>query len=135
MNDPESYWTPLCDLRARLKLWVRLAWREGDATEAWPWGGLLIIPVEGYLESGGGPIPIRDVEWVDVSTMRVKGGMAGRPLEFIDIKGEILAGLRETQLEWELRESTWTVERIFQDEPVQLLRFVNPFGPASVSRE
>ena len=130
MDSPESYCSPLCDLRNKLHLWVRLACREGDATEAWPWSMLLIMPVKGYLESGGGPIPIRDVEWVDVSTMRVMGGMAGRPLELIDIKDEVLAGLRETQLDWELRETTWTREGRFYDEPVRLLRFVNPFGPA-----
>jgi hypothetical protein len=60
---------------------------------------------------------------------RINGGMAGRPLKFIDIKDEILAGLRGMQLCWELRDTTWSEERIFENEPVQVARFVNPFGP------
>jgi hypothetical protein len=87
------------------------------------------VPAEGYLEASGGPIPLRDVEWVEVSTSRIKGGIAGRPREMIDAKDEILAGLRETQLSWELRESVWSVEGIFEEEPVKVVRIVNPFGP------
>jgi len=88
---------------------------------------MLKIPVPGYLEWWAEPCPLRDVEWVEVSTSRIKGGIAGRPLEFVDVKDEILAALRGTQLDWELRESTWSVEGIFEDKPVQVLRFVNPF--------
>jgi hypothetical protein len=87
------------------------------------------MPEVGYMESWGGPVPLRDVEWVEVSTMRIKGGMAGRPLQFIDIKDEILAGLQGAQLDWEVRESTWSVQGVFGEEPVQVLRFANPFGP------
>jgi hypothetical protein len=64
-----------------------------------------------------------------ISTSRIKGGMAGRPLHFVDAKDEILAALRETQLHWALRESTWSREGVFKEEPVQVVRIVNPFGP------
>ena len=87
------------------------------------------MPVESYLEGCEGPTPVRDVEWVEVSTNRVKGGLRGLPLEMVNVKNETLAGLVETQLCWELRETTWSMDRIFQDEPVQVLRFMNPFGP------
>ena len=72
---------------------------------------------------------MRDVEWVEVSTSRIKGGMAGRPRQMVDAKNEILAGIRGTQLTWELRESTWSVEGVFKEEPVQVIRIRNPFGP------
>jgi hypothetical protein len=58
---------------------------------------------------------------------RVKGGMAGRPLQMIDVKDEFLAGLRGIQLSWELRDSTWSIPRVFENEPVQVIRFANPF--------
>lgn len=87
------------------------------------------MPVEGYLEGCEGPTPVRDVEWVEISTNRVKGGLRGLPLEMVNVKNETLAGLVETQLCWELRETTLSMDRIFQDEPVQVLRFMNPFGP------
>lgn len=129
MEDALSYWPPLCKLVSQLRCWVRIVWREGTSTLEGPWGRLLTVPAEGYLEASGGPIPLRDVEWVEVSTSRIKGGIAGRPREMIDAKDEILAGLRETQLSWELRESVWSVEGIFEEEPVKVVRIVNPFGP------
>ena len=74
---------------------------------------------------------LRDVEWIEISTSIIKGGMAGRPLQIVDVKDEILAGLRGMQISWELRETTWSKEKFFEDEPVQIIRFVNPFGPMS----
>ncbi|MPS68761.1 MAG: hypothetical protein E2586_09710 [Novosphingobium sp.] len=94
----------------------------------------LLMPVEGYLEGPGVLQPLRDVEWVDVSLSYLKGGMAGLPLQIVDDrKGEILSGLRATQLDWQLREATWLVDHVnhFDEEkPVQLVRVMNPFfGP------
>jgi hypothetical protein len=91
------------------------------------WGQLLTIPVTGYLEGPEGPIPLRDVEWVEISTNTIKGGLAGRPLQLIDVKDEILAALGGTPAIWTIRESTWSKERLFADEPVQLIRIANPF--------
>ena len=90
------------------------------------------MPVQGYLEGPDGPVPLRDVEWVEVSTCRIKGGMTGRPWQMIDAKDEILAGLRETQLSWELLESTWSVQGVFEGKPVQVVRIANPYGPHQV---
>jgi hypothetical protein len=90
---------------------------------------LLTIPTEGYLEGPGGPIPIRDVEWVEISARCIFGGIAGRPRQMVDIKDDILSGLRATQLTWEVRESAWSVEGVFDEEPVQVIRVLNPFGP------
>ena len=88
---------------------------------------LLTIPVKGYLEGPGGPIPLRHVERVEVSTNTIKGGLAGRPLQLIDIKDEILQGLEGTRAIWTLQDGTWTMDRFFTDEPVQLIRIANPF--------
>jgi hypothetical protein len=129
MSDASSYWSPLCTLVSQLRCWVRVASRSHASTQEGRWGQLLTMPTEGYLETSGGPIPLRDVEWVEVSTSRIKGGVAGRPRQMIDAKDEVLAGLRGTQLSWELRESTWSLEGVFEEEPVQVVRIVNPFGP------
>ena len=129
MKDAESYWSPLCKLVSQLRCWVRIAWREGSSTQEGWWGQLLTIPTKGYLESAGGPTPLRDVEWVEISTSRIKGGIAGRPRQMVDAKDEILTGLKETSLSWELRESTWSIAGIFEEEPVQVIRILNPFGP------
>jgi hypothetical protein len=95
MNDAKNYWIPVCDLVSRLRCWVRVAWKEDGATQDGHWGQLLTMPVEDYLEGPGGPISIRHVEWVEVSTNYVRGGIAGRPLQMIDAANEILAALRE----------------------------------------
>lgn len=123
----ETYWAPLCRLTSELKCWARLVWKEGSYLQEGRWRQLLTIPVTGYLEGPGGPVPLRDVEWVEISTNTIKGGLAGRPLEMVDVKDEILAGLSGTQAIWTLRESTWSKERLFVDEPVQLIRIANPF--------
>ncbi|HKD22345.1 MAG TPA: hypothetical protein VKB71_10040, partial [Rhizomicrobium sp.] len=83
----------------------------------------------GYLEASDGPILLRDVEWIEVSTRRIKGGVAKRPRQMVDVKHEILTGLKEMQLHWELRESRWTVEGVLEEEPVQVVRVVKPLGP------
>lgn len=129
MEDPSSYWSPLFELRSQLRCWVRVAWKEGTSTQEGEWGQLLIMSVQGYLEGPSGPVPLRDVEWVEVSTCRIKGGVAGRPWQMIDAKDEILAGLRETQLSWELLESSWSVQGVFEGKPVQVVRIANPYGP------
>jgi hypothetical protein len=87
------------------------------------------MPTEGYLEVSGGPVPLRDVEWVEISTKRILGGVAGHPRQTADIKAELLSRLSGTPLSWELRDSTWSVEGIFDEEPVVVLRVLNPFGP------
>jgi hypothetical protein len=93
---------------------------------------LLILPTEGYLESSEGSLPFREVEWVEVSTKRVRGGLAGRPRQTLDIKAELLSALRGTRARWELRESTWSMEGVFAEEPVEVVRILNPFGPTPV---
>lgn len=123
----EAYWSPLCQLRNELNCWVRLVWREGSSIQEGRWGQLLTMPVTGYLEGPGGPIPLRDVEWAEISTNTIKGGLAGRPLRLIDVKDEILKGLSGTKAIWTLRESTWSKGKLFTDEPVQLIRVANPF--------
>lgn len=48
---------------------VRLKWSGDDAPTPWqPW---MIIPVADYLEVGSlGPVPFREVEWVEVDPER-----------------------------------------------------------------
>jgi len=131
MKDAFSYWLPLCEMVSQLRCWVRVTSRVNTLTQEGYWGQLLTMPVEGYLEGPGGPIPLQDVEWVDVSTRLIKGGIAGRSLQLIDVKDEIFSALRGTQLDWELHESIWSKEGIFDEQPVQVFRIANPFGPKS----
>lgn len=134
MNGAASYFSPLFALRARIGCWVRVTWREGASIQEGDWGQLLTIPTEGYLEGPDGPMPIRAVEWVDISTHIIKGGRSGQPREMIDVKDEIIAGLQATQLRWELRQSKWSVAWLFEEEePVEVIRIPNPFGPTPQS--
>jgi hypothetical protein len=130
MSTP-SYWTPLCDLVAQIRCHARVVeWIDGKAYDGY-WSQMLIEPVEGYLEAGAGPTHIRNVAWVELAASKVQGGLAGRPLRFIDIKGEIAARLQGLPMVWELRSSTWSLERLFVDEPVEIFRFLNPSRKAA----
>lgn len=86
---------------------------------------LLIIPVEGYLEAEG-PMPVRDVEWVELALAEVWGGRRGIPLEIRDISDTILPAVRELQVSWELRETTLSTS-IVENEPIRAVHLPNPF--------
>jgi len=129
VSDVTSYWIPLCELVSQLRCWARMASRVDGKTWESQWGRLLTVPTPGYLEAAGGPVRIGDIEWVEVSTKRIRGGIAGRPRQMVDIKEEILSGLHATGLTWELRESFWSIEGVFDDESTQVVRVLNPFGP------
>ena len=129
MQDAELYWLPLCTIVSELNCWVRVIYREGTSMQEGWWGQMLTIPTEGYLEASGGPTLIRDIAWVEVSTSRIKGGVAGWPRQMIEVKEEILAMVRQSKFSWELLDNIWSVPGIFEDEAVQVIRIANPFGP------
>jgi len=125
----DAYWKPLCDLACRLRCWCRMAVRDESGAWVTDWGMGLGIPAPGYLEGPGGPVPIPCVEWVEISTSKLKGGLAGRPLERIVVTDEVLSSLREVPAAWELRLTTWSVQGILSLEPVEAVHLPNPFGP------
>jgi hypothetical protein len=47
----------------------------------------------------------------------------------VDVSEDILSRLREASIAWELRDTTWSVKGLFDEEPVRVVRIVNPFGP------
>ena len=91
----------------------------------------MIMPTRGYLEASDGPSPLSEVECVDISTIRIRGGIWGRPRKMIDIENELSSRLRATTAVWELRDGTWSIERIIDDEPLRMIRVLNPYGPAA----
>jgi hypothetical protein len=110
---------------------VRVGYREDGMHQQTRWGQLLTVPMDGYLEASGGPTPFRDVEWAEISTKRIRGGMVGHPLELIDVTDKLLEGLRAMSVTWQMLETSWTKEGMFVDQPVLVVRIVNPFGPPS----
>ncbi len=61
------------------------------------WCRWLIIPVEGYLETGStGPVPVRDVEWVDVDPMEIVAEGRLIPARYVDRSEALVRTLRET---------------------------------------
>jgi hypothetical protein len=125
----EEFWAPICQIATQLRCWERLSANDGHTRWVTDWATLLIMPTADYLEVSEGPVPIRYVEWVELSTLRIKGGMAGRPRQMVDMKEDIVSHLRQTSVAWELRESTWSLKGLLDEEPVQAVRIVNPFGP------
>ncbi|KJH64763.1 hypothetical protein [Acinetobacter calcoaceticus] len=124
----ELYWSSLCRLRAELRCWVHIVRKQDSSVEKGRWGQMLTISIENYLEGPEGFVSFKDIEAVEISINRLRGGMANRPLEMIDIKNEILEALQKTQLRWEVSESVWSVDRIFEEESVSVIAILNPFN-------
>ena len=68
----------------------------------------------------------RDVEYVELSTQTLRGGLAGRPLETVDVKNQLLTLLEGTELRWSVIVKTWTIDRFFRDRPVEIIRVTAP---------
>ncbi|MND52032.1 hypothetical protein D3C81_347990 [compost metagenome] len=123
----ELYWSSLCRLRAELRCWVHIVRKQDSSGEKDRWGQMLIISIENYLEGPDGFVSFKDIDVVEISINCLRGGMANRPLQMIDIKTEILEALHETQLRWEIRESVWSVGRFFEEKSVTVVAILNPF--------
>ena len=133
MASSDEQWSAVCAIVTRLRCWTRMSANDGRARWITDWSTLLTIPAPGYLEVGEGPLPIRYVDWVEVSTLRVRGGLAGRPCQTVPITEEILSALQESSIACEVRESTWSLKGLFAHEPVQVVRIENSLGPAPTS--
>jgi hypothetical protein len=131
MTAGDIYWSPICELAARLRCWSRARINDGQSQWTTDWGQLLILPVDGYLEVSEGPYPIRHFDWVQLSTVKLHGGLAGRPLEFHDVSQQILVGLKQHAHPFEVRDESWSLPRFFENEPVKVIHFVNPFRSKS----
>ncbi len=121
--DAHHYWQPVCDVVHRFRCWVRLA----SKTDISPWGQLLTMPVAGYLEVCWGPVPLREVAWVQIMPVIVRGGRAGRPIEFVDIRDDVVAALCETPAIWSLRDEVWSLRDIFHGRQSVAIHIVDPF--------
>ncbi|CAA0279090.1 hypothetical protein QDT73_04085 [Acinetobacter baumannii] len=94
----ELYWSSLWRLRAELRCWIHIVRKYDSSVEKGRWGQMLTISIENYLEGPDGFVSFKDIDVVEISINRLKGGMANRPLQMIDIKTEILEALHEAQL-------------------------------------
>jgi len=128
IDKTELYWSSLCRLRAELHCWVHIVRKRDSSVEKGRWGQMLTISIENYLEGPDGFVSFKDIEAVEISIYCLMGGMANRPLHMINIKNEILEALQKTQLRWEIRESAWSVGRIFEEEPVTVIAILNPLN-------
>ena len=124
----ENYWQSICDTVSRLRCWVRLSSADAAHSHASPWGQLLIVPTEGYLEACSGPVAMRQVQWVQIAPIKLRGGLAGRPVEFIDLQDQTETALREAGAVWTLREEEWSVEGVFTGRPLTAIHIANPFN-------
>jgi hypothetical protein len=127
MTTGNTYWAPICELATRLRCWSRAAVNDGLNRWTTDWGQLLILPVSGYLEVTGGPYRIRQFDWVQLPMRTLRGGLGGRPLEFVDLSHELLTGVKKTFRDFELRDESWSVSDLFDNEPIKVIHFPNPF--------
>ena len=63
-------WYKIVDIIQRYKTAVRIKW-TGVCDDP-EWGCWVIIPTDGYIETGDiGPVPFREVEWLEIDTSRI----------------------------------------------------------------
>jgi hypothetical protein len=94
-------WPRLLEAIGPLRPAVRVKWL-GDA-EPTKWEPWIIIPSDSYLETGTmGPVPFREVEWVEVDPARtnVKGRLV--VAEGADRRDSLIAALEDARLNWSL---------------------------------
>ena len=128
MEVPNAYWTPVCALAHRLRCQVRVrAGVDGTPLSA-HWRRLLILPTAGYLEGPCGPVRIRDVDWVDLATERRSPALRATAGETVSLRDAIIADLRQTRAIWKVHRSTWSIDRIDHDRPIEVVRVINPFS-------
>jgi hypothetical protein len=78
-------------LTTRFAVDTRTKFRQEHTPSRWGW---FLVPVPGYVESSAyGPLPIREVEWVEIDP--IKQQHIGRlvPPKFIDYTVELLQQL------------------------------------------
>lgn len=122
-----EYWNPVFDISRSLRCWSRAEARIEGSVETSHWGMLLTIPVQGYLETELGPLPARDVAWIELSTMLVWGGLKGIPVRFTDVRSELVGAMSELAVAWSARDSSWSVAGLFADVPLTVIHLPNPF--------
>jgi len=125
--NPSEYWKPVCQLVHQLNCRARVT--ATDRGKSWSsiWGTLLIIPQDGFIEPSDGPVPIRTVDWVEVALERSRGGKFGIPLSFVDVSDEVVTLFRQLTVTWELRDTSWSVDGLFDERPVRVIHLPNPF--------
>ena len=131
MTTGHIYWTPICELAKRPRCWSRASVTDGPSQWTTDWGQLLITPVPGYLEVSEGPYTIRQFDWVQLSTITLHGGLAGRPLKFVDISEEILMNAKQLDRPFEIRDELWSMLPLFENQPLKVLHFTNPFAAST----
>jgi hypothetical protein len=80
-------------LTSRFAIDTRAKFRNESTPSKWGW---FLVPVPGYVESSAyGPVPIREVEWVELAP--IEQGHIGRrvPPQIIDHTPELLQQLAE----------------------------------------
>jgi hypothetical protein len=79
-------------ITAQFKVLARAKWELEQ--EPPPWGEWLISPAPGYLESASqGPIPFREVEWVEINMTRIIRKGQRVPDVKIDVSVELVKSL------------------------------------------
>jgi hypothetical protein len=82
---------------------IRYRIKPASALDPGDWCAWLIVPVEGYLETGAtGPVPMRDVEWVDIDPLEAVPQGRRALSKPVDKTESILRALRETRVKVEM---------------------------------
>ena len=105
-------WRYVVDTVRSLRLSVRVKWSgQEDCT---PWQPWIIIPAQGYLETGSlGPVPFREVEWVEVSPTIVNYRGRLVPDEHKDLAETLTDAFKVGKIPYQVIEGHYRIEGSF----------------------
>ncbi len=118
----EDSWRLVCSVVQRINCPVRarVVFDGESVLGDWSLSGVW-IPTDGYLELGGeiGPVPLRDVRWVELNPDRPTGGLGGIPASTRSVRHAILEGLRDSGVEWSLVDGNYRISNYLSANAVR----------------
>ncbi|MFK7885242.1 MAG: DUF6678 family protein [Gammaproteobacteria bacterium] len=100
-------WARFFESVKRLELLTRVKWLLGNEAHGW---GRWKIPTDGYFEHFGlGPIPFREIEWVEIRSG--KSVYRGRLVdsEELNFSAEITSALEKSKLDYSSEEGLFRI--------------------------
>ncbi len=71
MKSEDDLWSSLMDVLEQFDLLTRVKWSKNDIPSEWE--KVLFMPTSGYLEAPRlGPVPCREVEWLEIDSLELK---------------------------------------------------------------
>jgi hypothetical protein len=99
MSTTCNYWRSVETMLRSTRCRSRIKWsRDSEVTD---WTTFFIVPVDGYIEGLCGPIPVREVDWVDIDPIEIQEVGRLVPQRRVDHTAELVSDLTQHGIRYE----------------------------------